>query len=106
MEGGRERRAFRPEVVQEGIDLGNGGSQTELGTGPKKGSVEMDIAALEESKESAYLLVVGNVFNKGNEGIPHSHVVGVSFSDEANGGLGIDGTVKSGCEAGVLEGCV
>ena len=68
--------------------------------------MEMDIAALEEGKESAYFLVVGNVFYEGNEGIPHSHVVGVSFADEANGGLGIDGTVKSGCEAGVLEGCV
>ena len=68
--------------------------------------MEVDIAALEESKESAYLLVVENMFNEGNEGVPHSHVVGVGFSDEADGGLGIDGTVKSGCEAGVLEGCV
>ena len=33
VEGGRERRALRPEVVQEGVNLGNGSSQTELGTG-------------------------------------------------------------------------
>ena len=106
MEGSWECGTFSSEVIQEGVYLGDSGPQAELGTGSKEGSVEVDIAALEESKESAYLLVVGNVFNKGNEGIPHSHVVGVSFSDEADGGLGIDGTVKSGCEAGVLEGCV
>ena len=33
VEGGREHRALRSEVVKEGIDLGNGGSQTELGAG-------------------------------------------------------------------------
>ena len=93
MEGGRERRAFRPEVVQEGIDLGNGSSQTELGTSSKKGSVEMDIAALEKSKESAYLLVVGNVFYEGNKGVSHGHVVGVSFTNETDRRLGVDGAV-------------
>ena len=68
--------------------------------------MKVDIAALEESKESAYLLVMGNMFNEGNEGVPHGHVVGVGFSDEADGGLGIYGTVKGGCKVGVLEGCV
>ena len=106
MKGSWERGTFSPEVIQEGIYLGDGGPHAELGTGSKEGSVEVDIAALEKSKESAYLLVVGNVFNEGNEGVPHGHVVGVGFSDEADRGLGIDGTVKGGCEAGVLEGCV
>ena len=106
MEGSWECGTFGSKVIQEGVYLGDGGPHAELGTGPKEGSMEVDIAALEESKESAYLLVVGNVFNEGNEGVPHGHVVGVGFSDEADGGLGIDGTVKSGCEAGVLEGCV
>ena len=64
-----------------GIDLGNGCSQTELGTSSKEGSVEMDITALEEGKESANFLVVGNVFYEGNEGIPHGHVVDVGFSE-------------------------
>ena len=68
--------------------------------------MEVDITSLEEGKESAYLLVVGNVFYKGNEGVPHGHVVGVGFTNEANGRLGVDGTVKGGCKAGVLEGCV
>ena len=66
VEGGRECGALCPEVVQEGIDLGNGSSQTELGAGSKEGSVETDIAALEEGKESANFLVVGNMFYEGN----------------------------------------
>ena len=106
MEGSWECGALSSKVVQEGVYLGDGGPQAELGTGSKESSVEVDIAALKESKESAYLLVVGNMFNEGNEGIPHSHVMGVGFSDEADGRLGIDGTVESGCEAGVLEGCI
>ena len=68
--------------------------------------MEVDIALLEECKEGTYLLVVGNVFYKGNEGVPHGHVVGVGFSDKADGRLGIDGAVKGGCKAGVLEGSV
>ena len=68
--------------------------------------MKMDITLLEEGKESAYFLVVGNVFYKGNEGVPHGHVVGVGFSNEANRRLGVDGAVKGGCEMGVLEGCV
>ena len=39
--------------------------------------MEVDVASLEEGKESAYLLVVGDVFYKGNEGVPHGHVVTV-----------------------------
>ena len=68
--------------------------------------MDVDIASLEEGKESAYLLVVGNMFHKGNEGVPHGHVVGVGFTNKADGRLGVDGMVKGGCKAGVLEGCV
>ena len=53
----------------------------------------MDIATLEEGKESANFLVVGDVFYKGNEGIPHSHVVGVGFANKADWRLGVNGTV-------------
>ena len=77
-----------------------------MGAGSKEGSVEVDVTSLEEGKESAYLLVVGNVFYKGNEGVPHGHVVGVGFVNKADGRLGVDGAVKGGCKAGVLEGCV
>ena len=66
----------------------------------------MDIATLEEGKESANFLVVGNVFYEGNEGVPHGHVVGVGFANETDRGLGVDGVVKGGCKAGVLEGGV
>ena len=55
--------------------------------------MEVDITSLEEGKESMYFLVVGNVFYEGNEGIPHSHVVGVGFVSEADWRLGVDGTV-------------
>ena len=55
--------------------------------------MEVDIASLEEGKEGAYFLVVGNVFHKGDEGVPHGHMVGVSFTNKANGRLGVDGTV-------------
>ena len=68
--------------------------------------MEVDITLLEEGKESAYLLVVGNVFYKGNEGVSHGHVVGVGFTHKADGRLGVNGTVKGGCKVGVLEGCV
>ena len=66
MEGSWECGACGPEVAQEGVNLGNGSSQTKLGTSSEEGSVETDIAALEEGKESANFLVVGNVFYKGN----------------------------------------
>ena len=55
--------------------------------------MEVDVASLEEGKKSANFLVVGDVFDKGNEGVPHGHVVSVGFSDKADGGLGIDGVV-------------
>ena len=64
-----------------------------MGAGTKKGSVEADIASLEEGKEGAYFLVVGNVFYEGNKGVPHGHVVGVGFVNKADGGLGVDGMV-------------
>ena len=68
--------------------------------------MEVDIASLEEGKESAYFLVVGDMFYKGNEGIPHGHVVGVGFANKADRRLGVDGAVKGGCKAGILKGCV
>ena len=86
--------------------MGNGSSQAELGAGSKEGSVEVGITSLEKGKECAYFLVVGNVFYEGNEGVPHGHVVGVGFMNKADGRLGVDGAVKGGCKAGVLEGCV
>ena len=55
--------------------------------------MEVDIALLEEGEESAYFLVVRDMFYKGNEGVPHGHVVGVGFTNEANGRLGVDGVV-------------
>ena len=64
-----------------------------MGAGSKEGSMEVDVASLEEGKESAYLLVVGNMFYEGNEGVPHGHVVGVGFAKKADRRLGVDGTV-------------
>ena len=55
--------------------------------------MEVDITSLEKSKEGVYLLVVGNVFYEGNEGVSHGHVVGVGFVNKADGRLGVDGTV-------------
>ena len=55
--------------------------------------MEVDVASLEESKEGAYFLVVGDMFYEGNEGVSHGHVVGVGFGNKADGGLRIDGTV-------------
>ena len=98
MEGSWECGAFGPKVIQEGVNLGNSSPQTELGAGSKEGLMEVDVAPLEEGKEGTYLLLVGNVFDKGNEGILHGHVVvGVGFAKEADRGLGIDGTVKGRC---------
>ena len=68
--------------------------------------MEVDVAPLKEGKKSANFLVGRDVFDKGNEGVPHGHVVSVGFSNETDRRLGVDGTVKGGCEAGVLEGCV
>ena len=55
--------------------------------------MEVNIAVLEEGEESVYFLVGRNVFNEGNEGIPHGHMMGVGFADEANRRLGVDCTV-------------
>ena len=55
--------------------------------------MEVDIALLEEGEEGSYLLVVGNMLNKGNEGIPHGNVVGIGLANEANRRLGVDGAV-------------
>ena len=68
-----------------------------MGAGSKEDSVEVDVTSLEEGKESAYLLVVRDVFYEGNEGVPHGHVVGVGFAKKADKGLGVDGVVKGGC---------
>ena len=40
--------------------MGDSGSQTELGAGSEKGSVEVNVASLKEGKEGVYFLVVGN----------------------------------------------
>ena len=61
---------------------------------------------MEEGEECAYLLVVGNVFYEGNKGVPHGHVVGVGFVNEADRRLGVNGVVWGGCKARVLECCV
>ena len=55
--------------------------------------MEVDIASLEEGKESAYFLVVRDMFYKGDKGVPHSHVMGVGFMNEADRRLGVDGAV-------------
>ena len=55
--------------------------------------MEVDIASLEKGEEGSYLLVMGNVLNEGNEGIPHGHVVGVGLANEADRRLGVDGAV-------------
>ena len=68
--------------------------------------MEVDITLLEEGEESTNFLVVGNVFYEGNEGVPHGHVVDVGFTNETDRRLGVDGAVKGGCKARVLEGCV
>ena len=93
MEVSRESGVVRSEVVQKRVYLGNCSSQTELGASSKEGMVEVDVATLEEGEESAYFLVVRNVFYEGDEGVPHSHVVGVGFANKANRILGVDGAV-------------
>ena len=55
--------------------------------------MEVDVTALEKNKKSAYFLVVRDVFDERDEGVPHGHVVGVSFMNEANGRLGVDSAV-------------
>ena len=55
--------------------------------------MEVDIASLEEGEESAYFLVVRYMFYEGDESIPHGHVVGVGFANEADRRLGINSAV-------------
>ena len=55
--------------------------------------MEVDVTALEKNEESAYFLVVRDMFDKRDEGIPHGHMVGVSFTNETNGRLRVDGVV-------------
>ena len=55
--------------------------------------MEVDVTALEKNKKSAYFLVVRDVFDERDEGVPHGHVVGVSFVNEANGRLGVNSMV-------------
>ena len=64
-----------------------------MDAGSKEGTVEVDITVLEKNKKSAYFLVVRDVFNKRDEGIPHGHVVGVCFANETNGRLRVNSTV-------------
>ena len=61
---------------------------------------------MEKGKESVNFLVMGNVFYEGDKGIPHSHVMGIGFTNEANRGLGVDSAVKDRCQVGILEGCI
>ena len=93
VEIGWEYGAFHPEVIQESVYLGNSGSQTELGASSKESVVEVDVTSLEEGEESVYFLMVRSMFNEGNEGVPHGHVMGVGFMDEANGRLRVDSMV-------------
>ena len=55
--------------------------------------METDITALEECKKCTDFLVVGNMFHEGDEGIPHGHVMGIGFANEANRGLGVNGVI-------------
>ena len=60
---GRKHGALCSQVIQEGIDLGNHSSQTQLGAGSKEGTVEVNVTALEKDKEGAYFLMVRDVVN-------------------------------------------
>ena len=53
----------------------------------------MDVTALKESKKGADLLVMRDMFHKGDEGIPHGHVVGIGFTNKADRRLGVNGTI-------------
>ena len=75
VEVGREHGAFISKVIEEGIDLGYSGSQAKLGISSKEDTVEADITTLEKGKESANFLVRRDIFNKGDEGISHGHVI-------------------------------
>ena len=55
--------------------------------------MDVDVTALEKNEKSAYFLVVRDMFDRRDEGIPHGHVVGIGFTNEANGRLRVDSTV-------------
>ena len=55
--------------------------------------MEVDIAVLKEGEKSVDFLVVRDVFHKGDEGIPHGHVVGIGFTNKADRRLGVDGAI-------------
>ena len=61
--------------------------------GPEAQALTTLVTTLEESEESVYFLVVRNVFNEGHEGIPHGHVMGVGFANEAHRRLRVNGVV-------------
>ena len=90
---GRECGAFVLQIVKEGVDLGHSGSQTQLSAGPKEGSVEVDVTVLEEGEKSANFLLRRDIFNKVDEGVPHGHVMGIGFTNEADGRLRVKGTI-------------
>ena len=73
--------------------MGDCGSKTELSPCAEEGMVEVDVTSLEEGKECANLLVGRDIFDKRSEGIPHCHVVGVGFMNEANWGLWVNGMI-------------
>ena len=55
--------------------------------------MEADVTVLKEGKKSANLLMRRDVFDKGDEGIPHGHVMGIGFVNEADRRLGVDGMI-------------
>ena len=68
--------------------------------------MEVDVTLLKEGKEGVDFLVERNVFYEGDEGIPHGHVMGICFMNEANWRLGVYGVIWSGGKVRVLEGCI
>ena len=55
--------------------------------------MEADVTALEKGKEGVNFLMRRGMFNKGDEGVPHGHMVGISFTNEADGRLRVDSMV-------------
>ena len=93
MEVGRECRTFVSQIIKEGVDLGHSGSQTQLSASPEEGSVEADVTALEEGEKSVNFLQRRDIFDKGDEGVSHGHVMGIGFVNEADGRLRVDGMI-------------
>ena len=93
MESGGKSGSLIPEVIEESVYLSNCSSQAELGTSTKESVVKVNITVLEEGEESMDLLVRRNVVDEGNEGVSQGHMVGISITDETDGGLRINGVV-------------